>query len=129
MGQRTWIKLYCDKWLTGTLRDDTPATRGIWADLLALAGNLNYGEDGIIKLAEGVGLSDQQIAAIFNIDIDTWLAAKGRLLQTDRISQAQDNIIHITNWSFYQSEYQRQKPFRERGKKEKGPAPKGLLED
>ena len=36
---RTWVKLYCDQWLSGSLRGETPELRGIWADLLALAGS------------------------------------------------------------------------------------------
>lgn len=116
MGHRTWIKIYCGNWLRGSLRQDTPALRGIWADVLALAGDLSYGEDGVIKLAENVGLTDNQIAGILCISLNEWAVAKARLLETVRIRVNQNNTIEVVNWKVYQSEYGRQKPYRE-GKK------------
>ena len=112
MGSRTWIKIYCDKWLSGTLREEQPAHRGIWIDLLALAGTGRYGDTGEIKLSEGVGLTDTQIAAILKVPLELWLEAKRRFIDTERISIVLDNNIVITNWQKYQSEYERQKSFR-----------------
>ncbi len=113
MSSRTWIKIYCDKWLTGTLREETANIRGIWTDILALAGNLTYGDEGQIKLPGGkIGLTDEQISTIFNIPLNEWLIAKERLQETKRIATVDGNIITINNWGKYQSEYSRQAKYR-----------------
>ena len=116
MGRRTWIKIYCDKWLRGTLREDTLETRGAWVDLLAMAGDSAFSEDGVIQVSPGVGLTDEQIASILRVGISVWLTAKERLLNTARIGIDGHNVIKIVNWHNYQSEYDRQKPSREREK-------------
>ncbi len=113
MPSRTWIKIYCDKWLSGTLRQETPEFRGIWADLLSLAGSGRYGDVGEIKLADNVPLTNAQFAGILNISPETWLTTKERCLQTDRIRCNGAGIIQIVNWAKYQSDYERQKPHRE----------------
>jgi len=111
MGQRTWIKIYCDKWLTGTLREETSELRGIWTDVLVLAGNLTYGDVGQISLPNNVALTDEQIAGILNINPKIWRKGKGKLLKTERIN-IDNGVIYINNWSKYQSDYIRQKPHR-----------------
>ena len=60
MGSRTWFKIFADKWLTGTIREETPSVRGIFVDLLALAGGGEFGDSGVISLKNGVGMSDLQ---------------------------------------------------------------------
>jgi len=112
MGQRTWIKIYCDKWLTGTLREETSELRGIWSDVLALAGNLSYGDKGIISLPNNIPLTDEQIAGILNISLDEWLKGKARLIETIRIED-RNGILSIINWEKYQPEYDRQKSYRQ----------------
>jgi hypothetical protein len=112
MTSRTWIKLYCDKWLSGSLREESPEIRGIWADLLALAGGGLYGDSGEIKLQNGIGLTDFQFQKLLNISKYQWRKAKKRLLDTQRITVDDLNIIRIINWKRYQSEYERQKPYR-----------------
>jgi len=112
MGRRTWIKIYSEKWLRGTLREETPATRGIWIDVLALAGDSFYGDNGIIKFSKNMGFTDEQISDLLHITIQDWQTAKKRLIKTDRIKINENNIISIINWSKYQSEYERQKKYR-----------------
>jgi hypothetical protein len=112
MTSRTWIKLYVDKWLSGSLREESPETRGIWADLLALAGSGLYGDIGEIKLQNGIGLTDFQFQKLLNISKYQWRKAKKRLLDTQRITIDGENVIRIVNWKRYQSEYERQKPYR-----------------
>jgi len=113
MGSRTWIKIYCDKWLNGTIRDETPELRGIWIDLLVLAGSGKYGDEGEIKITDHVGFLDQQLADLLQISLQKWVACKKKLVQTDRVCIENRNIVAIKNWSKYQSEYHRQKPYRE----------------
>lgn len=113
MGNRTWIKVYCDKWLEGTLREESAEIRGVWIDLLALAGGGPYGDTGEIKLANGIGFTDRQIAEILHISKPLWRKAKQRFLETNRIKISHRGAISIANWSKYQSEYRRQKKYRQ----------------
>lgn len=112
MTNRTWVKLYCDQWLSGSLRKETPELRGIWADLLALAGSGKYGDTGKISLQNDVGLSDSQFEKLLNISKHQWRKTKNRLILTERIAVNNTNVVTIINWKKYQSEYERQKPYR-----------------
>lgn len=112
MSSRTWVKLYCDHWLSGSLREETPELRGIWADLLALAGSGKYGDTGRISLQNDVGLSDSQFEKLLKITKYQWQKAKKRLILTERIAVNSANVATIINWKKYQSEYQRQRPYR-----------------
>jgi len=102
---RTWIRLYCDKWLEGSLREESLDTRGAWADLLALAGSGKYSDSGEIKLTSNLGLTDEQVATMLRIPVDRWLSIKERLIETGRISCNSGNIIKITNWDVYQPKF------------------------
>ena len=113
MGQRTWIKIYCDRWLNGSIREETPEVRGIWVDLLVLAGSGKYGDSGEIKITDRVGYFDKQLADLLQISQQKWVACKKKLIQTDRVCIKNRNIIAIKNWSKYQSEYDRQRVYRQ----------------
>lgn len=113
MGSRTWIKVYCDKWLEGTLRKERPDIRGVWIDLLTLAGAGRYGDSGEIKLSNGIGLTDKQISEVLVVKLSLWRRAKRRFLETNRIKITEKGAICIINWTKYQSEYDRQKVYRE----------------
>lgn len=112
MGRRTWIKIYVDKWLRGTLRRETAQMRGIWADVLALAGDSAFGDVGKIQVAEGEGWKDTQIAKLLMLSDAEWCTAKQRLVDTKRIEVTKSNVIQILKWERYQSEYERQKKYR-----------------
>ncbi len=112
MTSRTWVKLYCDQWLSGSLREETAELRGIWADLLALAGSGKYGDTGTISLPNDVGFSDFQFEKTLKITKYQWQKARKRLILTERIAVNNANVVTIINWKKYQSEYERQKPYR-----------------
>jgi len=113
MGSRTWIKIYCDKWLEGSLREEPLAMRAVWIDLLTLAGSGKYGDSGHIGLTKNIGLSNADFVKIFNISIPTWSKIRLQLVATNRIKILHGNVIEIVNWSKYQSEYNRQRPYRQ----------------
>jgi len=73
-----------------------------------------YGDEGEIKLADGIGLSDQQIAGILQIKLSLWKAFKQRMIKTQRIEVSDGNVISVIQWRKYQSEYRRQKNYREK---------------
>ena len=116
MGSRTWIKVYCDKWINGTLRDEPIEVRGIWIDLLALVGCNPNSDAGTLMLTKDMGWSDNQIAKAMRVDIKSWLTAKNQLIRSDRISVDDDNVITIINWSKYQENYSRQARYRAKKK-------------
>lgn len=119
MGHRRWFKVHSELWLRGSMRDTTPEMRGIWIDTLALASDGFYGDEGIIKLSTGVGITDSQIARIFNITKAQWADAKKFFISSDMIRVLPDNTLEIVNWKKHQSEYDRQKAYRD--KKDEGP--------
>jgi len=112
MGSRTWIKVYCDNWINGSLRAESAGLRSIWIDLLALTGTTSFADIGELKLANKVGYTDDQIAGVLSLDVELWIRAKNRLIETERITVDKYNVIKILNWAKYQSEYQRQKKYR-----------------
>jgi len=111
MSKRTWIKIFTENWITGTIRDEKPEIRATWVDLLALIGLNQHSDTGELKLINGIGYSDHQIAQILKIEPSLWVIAKDRLIETERITVSPMNEIKVTNWSKYQSEYSRVKQY------------------
>lgn len=113
---RRWIKLWTNEWLKGSIRFEFSAEeRGVWADLLALAGNCR--QDGLISANESTPFPHSYIAGNLNISLDLFEGVLEKCKKSGRISENKHGIT-ITNWSKYQSEYDRQKPYRERKKEE-----------
>lgn len=122
--RRTWVKLHVTGWLHGSIRwQFTSEERGVWADLIALAGEI--GQNGAICDNDGRPLPREFIANQLNIKqilLDRVIAKcrhEGRIADTD-------NAIELTNWPRYQSEYDRQKKYR--GERKKPAAKPGDLE-
>lgn len=111
MGSRTWIKIYCDKWLNGTIREESLDVRAVWVDLLVLAGSGKYGDSGEIKITDQIGFLDQQLADLLQISRQKWATIKKKLNETDRVIIKNGNIICIKNWARYQSEYERTRQY------------------
>lgn len=112
MTSRNWIKVYCEKWISGTIREEQPDVRSVWIDLLTLAGSGQFGDIGEIKLPNGIGYTDVQIAEILHISRSLWRKSKQQFLDSQRIEITPKGAISIVNWSKYQSDYQRQKRYR-----------------
>ncbi len=111
---REWIKLYVSDCLYGTIRFDfDPAERGIWYDLLLLAGAGKT--DGVVGAAKDKPYPRSYIANLLNIPEELLDRVVGKCIQTGRIEEK--GGLRIVNWSKYQpkyqSDYQRQKPYRE----------------
>ena len=112
MTSRSWVKLWCKQWLEGTLKDEDIAIRGVWAGFMALAGSGQYGDSGEIKIQNGIGFTDKQLCEILNIKKHLLKKAKLRFVDSQRIEISPKGAISIVNWSKYQSEYGRQRPYR-----------------
>lgn len=107
---RKWIKMWTQECLRGTIRFDfTPAERSVWYDLLILAGDCR--QDGIIAAGKGIPYPHMWISATLNISPALLERVLVKCRDTGRITENSDGI-HITNWTRYQSEYDRQKPYR-----------------
>ncbi len=120
---RRWIKVWVQESLTGTVRFDfTPAERGVWYDLLILAGNCRL--DGIIAAGPGKPYPHSWVAGTLNIPVGLLETTLKKCEESDRVHENKDGI-QILNWAKYQSEYDRQKPYRERDK----PAPERLTKN
>lgn len=111
-GKRSWVKLWVTGWLHGSIRWQLdPSERGVWADLLCLAGEC--GQEGKICDNDGRPYPRDFIANQLNIPqalLDQTIAKckhEGRL-------DDKDEVIVITNWQTYQSEYDRVKKYREK---------------
>lgn len=107
---RKWIKLWVSESLRGTIRFDfTPAERGVWYDLLALAGDCR--QDGLISPGKGLSYPPKWIAGTLNIRQDLLKKTLDICEKSSRILINGDGI-KVLNWKKYQSEYERQRPFR-----------------
>lgn len=112
--KRTWIKLWVDQSLHGTLRFDMDAAeRGVWYDLLLLAASCK--QDGVISPGPGLTYPETWIAGTLNIPLPLLRKTLEKCVKSERISMNGDGIV-ILNWTKYQSEYDRQKPSREKKK-------------
>ena len=108
--RRTWIKLYPIDCLDGSIRYQLGADeRGVWYDLLNFA--------AICSTPGSIGDKDTRayplsfVANRLNIDLGLLETTLKKCEAEGRI-KIDDHGIHITNWHAYQSEYNRQKPYR-----------------
>lgn len=111
---RDWVKLWIKESLLGTIREDlTAEERGMWYDFLLLAGNSRI--PGIICANEDSPLPIKRIAGILNVTEELVNQSIQKFLKSGRITMDNQGIIRIVNWSKYQySDYERQKPYRQR---------------
>jgi hypothetical protein len=121
---RIYRKSWCHDNLFGSLRHEaTPLQRAVWNDLLDLA-KLSRVRAGLIAANKDVPYSDAWLAAFLNYPIDEFKEALAFLAMTKRIAN-NGHGIEIMNWSKYQSEYDRQKPYRNGKKGKLGHLPDG----
>ena len=109
-GKLTWVKLHVSGWLHGSIRWQlTPEERSVWADLIALAGQCLRG--GRIEDNDGRGFPRDYLANQLNIPLELLEQTIEKCQEEGRIELEKDVII-LTNWKSYQSEYERQKGYR-----------------
>lgn len=121
-GGRKWIKLWVEPWLDGTTRFEmSDVQRAFWVDLLAMAGRSRF--PGVICAGEVdgqmVGYPLNKFQALMSGPIDV-LATLQLFQKTGKITMQQTHdtpvplfVANVLNWDKYQSEYQRQKPYRQ----------------
>ena len=111
-GRKPWIKLYPLDCLEGSIRYQLePDERGVWYDLLNFAAVC--ATPGLIADKDQRPYPHSFIANRLNIPLKLLEVTLKKCQEEGRIKE-NDNGIRITNWAAYQSEYQRQKPYRDK---------------
>jgi hypothetical protein len=96
-----WVKLFTTEWIDGSIRTDlTPAERGVWADLIVLAGLSR--REGHIERSEGIPFSVQEIATRCVVDVELLQSTIDKCVAEGRITISKNQTISITNWEKYQ---------------------------
>lgn len=113
-------KIYRKSWpydnLFGTLRHDmNAAQRGVWNDLIDMA-KIGRVRPGLVSPGPGKAYSHNWLAAFLNIELEELESTLKICTDTERICE-NGNGIEIINWKKYQTDYDRQKPWREARKK------------
>ena len=112
-GRKTWIKLYPVDCLEGSIRYQLEADeRGVWYDLLNLSALCS--PPGIIADKDSRPYPHTFIANRLNISLELLDRTLKKCIEEGRISENETGV-HITHWQDYQSEYERQKPYRQKG--------------
>lgn len=110
--KRTWIKLFCYERLHGSISSQLePEERSVWDELLCLAGLT--GLEGLIADHDKRPFPHSWIAHELHISEELFERTLTKCLEEGRITE-NEHGIYITNWKIYQSEYDRQKPYREK---------------
>lgn len=109
-------RIYRKSWpydnLFGTLRHElNAAQRGVWNDLLDFA-KLSRVRPGLIAPNKNTAYQHEWLAAFLNIPLDLLEETLILLKNSGRIEE-NGSGIEIINWKEYQSEYDRQLPYRQ----------------
>jgi DnaD/phage-associated family protein len=108
---RRWIKVYCRGMLHGSIVYQlTEVEYAIWVKLMLFAGEIN--RDGQISDNDGRPLPHDFIAHELHTTPELLESTLKKCKGEGRLVE-DEHGLHITNWKAYQSEYDRQKPFRE----------------
>lgn len=117
--RRPWLKLWAVECLEGSIRWQLDAAeRGTWYDLLALA--RITGQEGRIADRDLRPYPHEFIANRLNISLKLLEATLSKCEKEGRILEDEHGIV-IANWKVYQSEYERQKPYRDKKKQKADP--------
>lgn len=110
--RRLWIKLYVTGMLHGSVRWQLePDERSTWVDLLCMAGEC--GKEGKICDNDFLPLPRSYIANHLNISPELLERTLLKCKVANRIGE-DNGVLTITNWKVYQSEYDRQKQYRQK---------------
>ena len=113
--KRPWIKMYPVDCLMGSINYQLElAERCIWYELIYFSAIC--ATPGVIADKDGRPYPHQFIANRLNAPLEVFERTLKKCEVEGRIFE-NDSGIHITNWNAYQSEYERQKPYREAKKK------------
>lgn len=108
--KRKWVKLWVTECLEGSIRYQLqPDERSVWYDLIIFSALCD--PPGKIADRDGRAFPRQFIASRLNITEGLLESTIDQCTHEGRL-QENDGVLIITNWERYQSEYDRQKPYR-----------------
>ena len=116
--KRPWIKLYTNILNSSLNYELSLAEQAIFIKLICLAAE--YSDDGSIVDGEGQTIPHSFLAHRINADIDIFEVALKKCIATNRIAENSTGL-HIVKWKEYQSEYLRQKPYRDKKRTDDDP--------
>lgn len=110
-GPRKWIKVFCYETLHGSISYQlSEEEQAVWVKLLCFAGLC--GNDGVIADHDLRPFPARHIIQEIKTSPETFQATLDKCKEEGRIIEDGDGTLVITNWSKYQSEYDRQKQYR-----------------
>ena len=114
---RTWVKLDCNGILRGSINYQlTLEEQAVWIKLFAYSAVCG-GEPGYISDNDGKAMPDWYIAQELHCSVELLNITVEKCIDEGRMSKNGKGVFHITNFEIYQfTEYDRQKPYRERKK-------------
>ncbi len=103
-----WFVIHSKGWLTGSIRAQlTPAERGVWADLLALANESRI--EGVVCMAKGIPYEREYLADILRIPVDLLNSTIDKCIKDENADDPRTRImlddagcLIIANWEKYQ---------------------------
>ena len=111
-GPRKWIKIFCYETLHGSVSYQlSEEEQSVWVKLLCFAGLC--GNEGLIADHDLRPFPHAFIVHEIHTSTDVFASTLKKCKEEGRISEDGQGI-RITNWAKYQSEYDRQKPYREK---------------
>lgn len=114
-GPRKWIKVFCYETLHGSMNYQlTESEQGVWFKLLCFAGLC--GNEGLIADHDLRPFPDDFIIHEIHTSQELFASTVSKCKDEGRISENGQGALRITNWTRYQSEYDRQKPYRQAAK-------------
>lgn len=112
--KRLYVKMFPIDSFEGSIRWQLDsAERGVWWDFLAFAGIC--AKDGWICDKDFRPFPHEFLANRFNVPIDLYQRTLDKCKEEGRIQENSKGLL-IVNFKLYQSEYQRQKPYRDQKK-------------
>lgn len=109
---RRWLKLYPERCLNGSIRYQlTSAERGVWYDLLCFASLCD--QAGKIADRDGRPYPDDFVANRLNISYELYESTLTKCIGEGRLARNGNQCLEVVNWNTYQSEYERQKQYRQ----------------
>ena len=109
--RKRWIKLYPIECLEGSIRYQLePDERSVWYDLLNFAALCS--DDGSIADRDDRPYPHSFIASRLYISVELLERSLLKCIEESRLTEDTKGI-HITNWKYYQSDYDRQKDYQQ----------------
>ena len=123
--KRSWVKFWVSECLDGSIREEMdPAERGVWYDLIIFSARCRL--PGVISSNETQPISRWRLAGILNVPEELLNHTIDKCVASERIKIDDNGLLHIVNWSKYQSESDRVRAY-QRGKSI-SPKAKGKVE-